>query len=66
MPKNSQKVVFKRIFISEMGHFLPLFVIISIKIAAANFPWQLRKIYWYWWIETCIEECLALVLLAQV
>ena len=66
MPKNSQKVVFKRIFSVKMGHFLPFFVIICIKIAATNFFQQLRGVCWYWWLDTCIEGWLALVLPAQV
>ena len=66
MPKNSQKVVFKHIFSVKMGHFLPFFVIICIKIAATNFLRQLRGVCWYWWLDTCIEGWLALVLPAQV
>ena len=66
MPKNSQKVVFKRIYISENGSFFVLFVIICIKIAATNFFRQLRGVCWYWWLDTCIEGWLALVLPAQV
>ena len=66
MPKNSQKVVFKRIFFSENGPFLPIFVIICIRIAATNFLVQLRGVCWYWWLDTCIEGWLALVSSAQV
>ena len=66
MPKNLQKVVFKSIFSVKMGHFLPFFVIICIKIAATNFLRQLRGVCWYWWLDTCIEGWLALVLPAQV
>ena len=66
MPKKITKVVFKPMFFSENGPFFAFFVIIGIKIVAINFPWQLREIYWYWWIETCIEGWLALVSLALV
>ena len=66
MPKNSQKVAFKRIFFNENGPFLPFFVIICIRIAATNFLVQLRGVCWYWWLDTCIKGCLALVSPAQV
>ena len=66
MPKNLQKVVFKRIFFSENGSFLPFFVIICIKIAATNFLVQLRGGGWYWWLDTSIDRWLALVSPAQV
>ena len=66
MPKNSQKVVFKSIFFSENWSFFAFFVIICIKIAATNFFRQLRGVCWYWWLDTCIEGWLALVLPAQV
>ena len=66
MPKNSLKVVFKRIFSVKMGHFLPFFVIICIKIAATNFLVQLRGCGSYWWLDTCIDRWLALVSPAQV
>ena len=66
MPKNSQKVVFKRIFFSENGSFFAFFVIICTIIAATNFAWELREVCWYWGLDTCIEGCLALVSPAQV
>ena len=47
MPKNSQKVVFKGIFLVKMGHFLPSFVTTCIKIAATNFLGELRM--WNGW-----------------
>ena len=61
MPKNSQKVVFKRIFFSENGSFLPSFVTICIKIAATNFLKELRRWNGWQWIKACLGECLALV-----
>ena len=49
-----------------MGHFLPFFAIICIKIAATNFLVQLRGVGWYWWLDTCIEGWHALVSPAQL
>ena len=66
MPKNSKKVVFKRIFFSENGYFFAFFVSICIKIAATNFLEQLRRISWYWRLDTWIEWWLTLVSPAQV
>ena len=65
-PKNHKKLFLSAFFSVKMGHFLPFFVIICIKIAATNFLWQLHGVCWYWWLNTCIEGCLALVLPAQV
>ena len=61
MPKNSQKVVFKRIFFSENWSFFAFFVIICIKIVATFFLGELRMWNGWQWIKTCLGECLALV-----
>ena len=63
----THKKLFLNAFLSvKMGHFLPFFVIMCIKIVATNFLVQLRRLNWYWWLDTCIEGWLALVLPAQV
>ena len=43
-PKTNKKLFLSAFFSVEMGNFLRFFVIICIKIAATNFPWQLRGV----------------------
>ena len=65
-PKTHREQILSQLFPVKRRHFSLLFVTVCVQMAATNFVKQLRGVHWNRWLDTCIEECLALVSPAQV